>query len=75
MDYCNANWIKQCINSRDDVIHLKILTGEFGLGKNSFGITFLHGVQDLSIISAPKVFKENHKAKTPLPHPEYEKPF
>jgi hypothetical protein len=60
---------------RDDVIHLKILTGEFGLGKNSFEITFLCRVQDLSIISAPKVFKENHKAKTPLPHSEYEKPI
>lgn len=78
MDHGNANWIKQCINVRGDVIHLKILTGKFGLGMSSFEITFLCGVQDLSIITAPKVFfffQENHKAKTPLPQPEYEKPI
>jgi hypothetical protein len=38
---------KQCINMGDDLIHLHILTGEFGVGKNSFEITFLRGVQVL----------------------------
>lgn len=80
VDYGDANWIKQCINVRGDVIHLKILTGKFGLGKSSFEITFLCGVQDLSVINAPKVgwfffFKRSTRLKLHCHNQSMKSPF
>lgn len=45
MEHCTANWIKRCMNVRDDLTHLHIFTGKFGIGKYSFEITFLREVQ------------------------------
>ena len=42
---------------RDDLIHLPVLTGKFGIGKHSFETTFLRGAQGLSIINSPRLLK------------------
>lgn len=68
MWHCIANYIKQCINMRDDLIHLQILTGEFGIGEYSFEITFPRGVLGPLDHQFPKGFRESHKAKPPPPH-------